>query len=142
VDTIKMKEVHRKLIEAMNTHDANRVDMIFADNYIVHEGFDDDLTERSYSVSKEMIRGAIGNPLRGIPDKKIELQFQIAENDLVMSYCVSNATHTEIWGGRKPSGKPVRYVNTFISKLNEDYKIIEHWVYFDAFGAFMQSGVI
>ena len=77
MDTIKMKEVHRKLIEAMNTHDANKVDMIFADNYIVHEGFDDDLTERSYSVSKEMIRGAIGNPLRGIPDKKSNCSFRL-----------------------------------------------------------------
>ena len=142
MDTNKMKQIHQLLIDAMNSHNADVVDQIFADNYVVHEGFDENLNEYTYSVSKEMIRGVIGRPLRGIPDKKIEIQFQMAENNMVMSYCFSSATHTETWGGRKPSGKPVKYINTFVSRLNEDYKIVEHWVYFDAYGAFMQSGVI
>lgn len=142
LDINKMKKIHTRLVEAMNNRDASIVDDLFAEEYTVHEGYDDDLTEICYTVNREMICKSLGNPIKGIPDKKITISFQLADNNIVMTYCTANATHSGTWAGIKASGKKVRYTNIFISKLNSDYKIIEHWVYFDAFGAFRQIGIL
>jgi len=142
LDVDKMKKVHLCLIDAMNSRDISMVDDLFTEEYIVHEGFDADLKELCYTVNREMLCKSLGNPIRGIPDKKVTVDFQIAENNMIMTYCTANATHSGTWAGVKASGRKVKYTNVFVSKLNSDYKIIEHWIYFDAFGAFRQIGAL
>jgi len=138
----RMKEIHRMLIDALNTRSCKEIDKIFHDNYTVHEGFNnEDGTERTYTVSLDMLRQSICMPVKGLPDKHLSIQMQVAEGDIVFTYCVATATHTDEWLGYRATNKKLTYENLFISRFEND-KIIEHWVVLDAFGMLRQIGVL
>jgi len=137
-----MKEIHRRLIDALNEHSCAHIDEIFHDNYLVHEGYNNaDGTERSYRVSLDMLKKSLGKPIKGLPDKHLTIKMQIAESDTVFTYCIATATHAGDWLGYPATNKKLTYENLFISRF-QDGKIIEHWVALDAFGMLRQIGAL
>jgi len=136
----RMKALHRLLIEALNTHSCEGMEEIFRDPYTVHEGCNNpDGTERTYTVSHEMLKQSITRPIPGLPDKRQTIKMQIAEGDMVFTYCVATATHSGKWLGIPATGKKLTYENLYISRF-QDEKIAEHWVILDAFGMLRQIG--
>jgi predicted ester cyclase len=138
----RMKEAHRLLIDALNNHSSEGVEQIFHDNYTVHEGYTNaDSTERCYTVSLDMLGQSIRRGIPGLPDKHQTIKLQIAEGDMVFTYCVAAATHTGKWLGIPATNKKLTYENLYISRFEND-KIAEHWVVLDAFGMLRQMGAL
>lgn len=138
----KRKEIHRMLIDSLNTHSCENIDKIFHDGYIVHEGYNNaDGTERTYPVSLDMMKQSIITPIKGMPDKYLTIKLQIAEADMIFTYCTATATHTGDWIGYPATNKELVYENVFISRFQGE-KIIEHWVILDAFGMLRQIGIV
>ena len=138
----RMKEIHRLLIDALNSHSAEGIDAFFHDNYTVHEGYNSvDGMERIYTVSLGMLRKSIRKPIPGLPDKHQTVKMQVAENNLVFTYCVASATHSGTWFEIPATHKRLTYENLYISRF-EDGKIAEHWVFLDAFGMLRQLGAL
>jgi len=138
----RMKEIHRQLIEALNNHSSEGIGGFFHDNYTVHEGYNNpDGTERYYTVSLAMLKKSIGKGIPGLPDKHQTVKMQIAEGDLVFTYCVATATHSGPWCGVPATGRQLTYENLYISRF-EGGKIAEHWVILDAFGMLRQIGAL
>ena len=136
----RMKALHRLLIDALNNHSCEGVEEIFHDPYTVHEGWNNpDGTERCYTVSHKMLKESRRKGIPGLPNKRQTIQMQIAEGDLVFTYCVATATHSGTWLGIPASGKKLTYENLYISRFR-DGKIAEHWVILDAFGMLRQIG--
>jgi len=135
-----MKEIHRLLIDALNSHSIEGIDAFFHDNYTVHEGFNnEDGMERIYTVPLDMLVQSVRNGIPGLPNKHQTIKMQIAEGDMVFTYCVATATHSGTWFGIPATGKKLTYENLYISRF-EDGKIAEHWVFLDAFGMLRQIG--
>jgi len=140
--TDRMKEIHRRLIEALNNHSGEGIEEIFHDNYTVHEGYNNpDGSERCYTVTLDMLEKSIRKGIPGLPGKHQTIKMQIAEGDRVFTYCVATATHTGKWFGIPATGKRLTYENLYISRF-EDGKIAEHWVILDAFGMLRQIGAL
>ena len=140
--TDRMKEIHRMLIDALNSHSGEGIEEIFHDNYTVHEGYNnEDGTERCYTVSLGMLKESGRKGIPGLPDKHQTVRMQIAEGDMVFTYCVATATHSGKWLGIPATGKKLTYENLYISRF-EGEKIAEHWVILDAFGMLRQMGVL
>ena len=138
----RMKELHRRLIDALNDHSGEGMDEIFHDNYTVHEGYNNaDGSERRYTVSLDMLRQSICKPIPGLPDKHQAIKMQIAEGNFVFTYCIATATHSGKWLGIPATGKKLTYENLYISRF-EGEKIAEHWVILDAFGMLRQMGAL
>ena len=136
----RMKEIHRLLIDALNRHSSEGIAALFHDNYTVHEGYNNvDGMERTYTVSLGMLRKSIRKPIPGLPDKQQTVKMQVAENNLVFTYCVATATHSDTWFEVPATGKKLTYENLYISRF-EGEKIVEHWVFLDAFGMLRQIG--
>ena len=138
----RMKEIHRLLIDALNRHSSEGIAAFFHDNYTVHEGYNNvDGMERTYTVSLAMLRKSIRKGIPGLPDKHQTIKMQVAENNLVFTYCIATATHSGTWFGIPATGKTLTYENLYISRF-EDGKIAEHWVFLDAFGMLRQIGAL
>ena len=88
-----------------------------------------------------MLKESIRKPIPGLPDKHQTVRMQIAEGDMVFTYCVATATHSGKWFGIPATGKKLTYENLYISRFEGD-KIAEHWVILDAFGMLRQMGVL
>ena len=134
----QMKEIHRQLIDTLNRQaDASP---FFHDNYTVHEGYNNpDGSERCYTVSLRMLKERRGIP--GLPDKRQSIKMQLAEGDMVFTYCVATATHSGTWCGIPATGKTLTYENLYVSRF-EGGKIAEHWIFLDAFGMLRQMGAL
>jgi len=135
-----MKEIHRQLIDALNRHSGEGIEEFFHDNYTVHEGYTNgDGSERTYTVSLDMLKKSIRKAIPGLPDKHQTVKMQIAEGDKVFTYCIAAATHSGAWFGVPATNKRLTYENLYISRF-EGGKIAEHWVFLDAFGMLRQMG--
>jgi len=138
----RMKEVHRMLIEALNAHSGEGIEDLFHDPYTVHEGhINPDGAERCYAVTHDMLKASVARPIPGLPDKHQSIVMQIAEGDLVFTYCAATATHAGPWLGHPATNKRLTYENLYISRFL-DGKIVEHWVFLDAFGMLRQIGAL
>ncbi|MCL2300807.1 MAG: ester cyclase [Firmicutes bacterium] len=140
--TDRMKEIHRLLIDALNSHADEGIAAFFHDNYTVHEGFNNgDGKERIYKVTLDMLGQSIRRGIPGLPDKHQTVKMQLAEGDMAFTYCIAEATHSGPWFGIPPTGKRLTYENLYISRF-EGEKIAEHWVFLDAFGMLRQIGAL
>jgi predicted ester cyclase len=135
------KVIHRKLIEEMeNKKNVDMIYEIFQNGYIVHEGYiGKEGAERVYPVTLEMLKQSVIKGIGGFPDRRLRINFQVAENDRVVTYWTGNGTHSGTWLGIGATGKEVRWDGIYISRISNG-RIVEHWVYFDAFSVLMQIG--
>ena len=75
------------------------------------------------------------------PDIKFEIEFQIAEGDLVMTRWTARGTHNGALGPIPPTGKNVSVTGTNLKRI-VDGKAVEEWANFDALGLMRQIGVV
>jgi len=79
--------------------------------------------------------------VKGLPDIKIELQQQVVDGNRVASHWVFTATHAGELYGIPPTGKPVRFQNINIMKI-EDGKIVQYNSEVGWLALFMQIGFL
>jgi hypothetical protein len=73
----------------------------------------------------ESLRKVFPAFIKAFPDIKIELQQQVVEGNRVSSHWIFQATHLGDLYGIPPTGKPVRFQNINIIKV-EDGKIVQY----------------
>lgn len=132
--------VHRFTEELWNGRDLSVADDIIDPSCVTHQ-------LRSSSRSLEFVRGPetlkahVGEFLAAFPDLRLEVEQQIAEDDLVVSWCVFRATHNGNWLGIPPTGRSV-VIRSVVTHRIHSGKIVEDWVLSDFYGVFADLGLI
>jgi predicted ester cyclase len=75
------------------------------------------------------------------PDMRLTEEDMIAEGDRVVDRVTVRGTHEGELMGVLPSGNPVEFMETHISRI-ADGKIVERWGQWDAMGIMQQIGAI
>ena len=75
------------------------------------------------------------------PDLRFEIEFQVAEGDMVMNHWMAHATHTGDFMGIPATGKKVSFAGMSVGRI-VDGKIVEEWSLMDTFGLMQQLGAI
>lgn len=130
------KEIARKTFEAIQNKDYALLESITdTAKFKLHfPGFDKPLNfEESKQINSDYDTA--------FPDVKINIEYQVAEGDLVMSRVVFNATNTGDFQGIPASGKKIKASGMTIQRIVEN-KIVEEWDEMDALGMMQQIGAI
>lgn len=112
------------------------------DAAVAYEFLSDDHVNHSLNVrGPEQYKAYLALADVAFPDRKITVNFQIAEGDKVLNYCTFQATHTGELMGIAPTGKQVTYDFMSIGRI-VDGKVLEEWTVKDTFSLMQQLGVI
>ena len=107
---------------------------VYADDIILHESDEDVRGIEGLKQFVSMIRSAI-------PDLRITLEEDIAEEDKVVSRWRAQGTHQGELMGIAPTGNQVIITGITIHRIEEG-KIVEEWENWDALGLMQQIGAI
>ena len=105
----------------------------FAPGYIAHFSDQD--------VSLEESKKDVTEFFKVFSDIKITFELVVAEGDMVAVREMLRGTHTGHFLGIAPTGKQVKYCNTWVAKV-ADGKIAEIWVTLDRLTLMQQIGAI
>lgn len=130
------KKIARQTFEAIQNKDYDLLESITdTAKFKLHfPGFDKPL---NFEESKQLN----SDYDTAFPDVKINVEYQVAEGDLVMSRVVFNATNKGDFQGIPASGKNIRASGMTIQRF-ADNKIVEEWDEMDALGMMQQIGAI
>ena len=131
----QLKTIANLATEMWNTGDLSRFDEVYATNFINHDPSLPDV------MDYESFKAHIAAMHKGMPDHKVVVQDEIAENDKIASRWVTTATHTGPLGGISPTGKKLTYTGLTIYRF-EQGKIVEAWWNYDKLGFLQQLGII
>ena len=136
-----MSEANKRTIrvvreEALRKGKLDKLDGLYAENYVYHgiPMLGGDL--RGPTVFKEMVRGFID----AVSDFQETVEDQIAEGDKVVTRISGSGKHTGDLMGVPPSGNQLRWTAIVISRFVEG-KIAEEWGEFDALSFSQQLNV-
>lgn len=134
-ETDTNKDIVRRMGEAVNARDFDALDDLVAEDVHRHSGATPGITVENLAQFKEFLR----QDLSAAPDARQELNFMLAEDDLVAGHFTYRGTQTGQMGPFPPSGKPVELPFIGILRI-ENGKIAEMWVEWDNLNAAMQLG--
>jgi steroid delta-isomerase-like uncharacterized protein len=78
---------------------------------------------------------------RAFPDLEWQVDFVLAEDDLVAARWTASGTHTGPWADVAPTGTHVVFSGVNIFRFGEDGKVAEIWNHRDDLGLMEQLGV-
>ena len=133
------KQLFRRYFEEIaNTGDFDRVDEIFATDYLHHDPANPD--PRGV-VGPQGVKDHLVSLSAGFPDVRFDIDEMVAEGEEIVVRWTASLTHTGDYFGLPPSGKQARItgMNTW---RTENGKAIEGWVNRDDLGLLQQLGVI
>ena len=110
----------RWLLEVFNEHLLDAVPEIIADDYV--------------NVGTTGVTGVEGGRLvitqcdGWAPDRRINIKYEAAQDDVVLLLCSLEGTHTGEFMGVPPSGKRFFIWFTDVFRFNDDGKMVEAWV--------------
>lgn len=79
--------------------------------------------------------------LRALPDLQLDVDFQVAEGDLVVSRLTMSGTQTGDFPGLPATGRAVKFTVMDAARIVNG-KIVDSWGIADIFGMMQQLGVI
>jgi steroid delta-isomerase-like uncharacterized protein len=121
------KVLARRIVEEMwNTRNLNVVDEVYAPEF-----------DGGHEAAKQFVSAN----LAAFPDLEINIQDQIAENDLVATRYVMRATHQGEFANVPPTGKTFTITGIEIHRFKSG-KLVELWNIPDMLGALQQLGII
>lgn len=129
------KALVRRMTEAINERDFAAVEETLAPDLERHSGATPHLTIENRDQFLEFLR----QDLAAVPDAHQEIDFLLAEDDLVAARVVYSGTQTGPWGPFPPSGKRVELPFIGILRI-EDGRIAEIWVEWNNLWALEQLG--
>lgn len=124
------KQLVERRQEVWNTGDVDRVDELFADDYIGH--FPDDERRGGESV-RQFMKGM----REAFPDAEINYEITVIEENMVAVLARFRGTHRGKFGELEPTGRQVETTNMFFSRI-ENGKFTEEWVLLDTEGMMAQ----
>lgn len=75
------------------------------------------------------------------PDLQLEIDFMVAEGDLVAYRWIARGTHLGRYHEIEPTGRPVTVSNISVSRVR-DGRVCEDWIEFDEAGLLRQLGAL
>ena len=132
------QEKNKKLVETLckavfQKHDFNKLDDIMRDDYIQHN----EDTPQGKAGFKQFFE----QMFQAMPDFSYTIKRIVAEDDIVMMYSTTTATHSGEWLGNPATGNKLNFDVVDIFRI-ENGKIAEHWDVADTLKLFTQVGKI
>ena len=139
MDILEMKRIKNLLFQATNEKNASLISDHLADEVIWHECGEDG-NDTVFTGSKEkFINGNILGD--GAFKKKKNIIFQVAENDMVVTYFAIEGFHVNDFMNVPATGKKVRFYATYTAKFKNEL-ISEIWAICDGHLALKQIEAI
>lgn len=129
------KELIRRWLGAIHTHDPDVADTFLAPDYVGHFGGPEPVRGR------EGWKNLVGEFITGFPDGQGTLEDIVAEGDRVMVRETWRGTHLGMFANTPPTGRKVAFQGIAISRIAGG-QIVEEWVELDEFGLLQQIGAI
>ena len=126
--------VHRIFDEIINQRRLDRVDELFADDYVDHGPTGD-------MQGREALRQMMGAYLDSFADLRCEVSNVIAEGDLVAWVVTTTGTHTGDGLGFPATQKRISTVSANMGRTR-DGKAVEHWAEQGMLAMLQQLGVV
>ena len=134
------KAIVRRIIdEAWNEQDLDVIDELYSEDYTGHwylpGGEDSD---------RESLKAFMSDVFEGFPDYEMDIEFLIAEDDLVTMGFTGEGSHEGEFMGIPPSGSEPAGTPTpgHITYRIEDGQVVEGWSTWDALGLLQGLGVL
>lgn len=83
----------------------------------------------------------MGAYFQAFPDLRLNVEWMVAEGDMVVTHLTVRGTHKGELMGIPPTGKEVTVTLTDANRISGG-KFVEHWANFDQFGLMQQIGAI
>jgi steroid delta-isomerase-like uncharacterized protein len=128
------KAIARQFLRMFELGDASMADAIVAADYYNHDAADP-------RTGIEGVKAAVNMLKNGLADARVNIEFQVAEGDKVVSRYTWSGTHQGELFGMPATGKQVSWAVTATFRI-ADGKIREAWVNFDQWGLMQQFGVV
>ncbi len=130
------KAISRRLIEeGFNKGNLSIVDELLGNNYTAHD------VPPDLPRGRDGLKAFIKMQRDAFPDLHSNVEFQIADGDLVATHWTATGTNTGSGFGMGPTNKPMKITGTVIDRIVGG-KIVETWNNFDQLGLMQQLGVI
>ena len=131
------KALSRRVIEEVfNANNLEVVDELVAEDHVHH---DPAMPEEGHG--REHMKEFATMYRSAFPDVHLQIEDQIAEEDLVATRWVASGTHEGELMGIEPTGNRVRVAGMTIDRI-ADGQIAETWDNYDALGMMQQLGAI
>lgn len=134
-ETERNKEIVRRMTVAINERDFDALDALVAEDVHRHSAATPMITVENLDQFKEFLR----QDLSAVPDAQQEINFMLAEDDLVAAHVTYRGTQTGQMGPLPPSNNTLELPFVGILRI-ENGKIAEIWVEWDNLNALTQLG--
>lgn len=128
------KAIARRFLHMFEQGDPSVADEIVAADYYNHDSPNPEL-------GREGVKAFVIGFKEGLPDAQVDIEYQVAEGDLVVGRYTWRGTHLGELLGIPATGKRVSYTATTTMRI-ADGKIHEIWLNWDQWGLMQQMGVI
>jgi steroid delta-isomerase-like uncharacterized protein len=128
------KAIIRRLIEqGIGAGDEAVIDELVAPTFVSNE-------ESMGGAGQEGFKQVVRMYRTAFPDARLDIQFYVAEGDLVVTWGVLTGTHNGPLEGIPATGKSVRVKDVDLWRL-ENGRLVETWSHLDQAGLLQQLGV-
>lgn len=134
-ETDHNKGIVKRMVELINDRDFTALRDLLAPDLKRHSG----ATPWVTIENREQFIDFLHQDLAGVPDAHMEVDFLLAEDDLVAMRIIYSGTQTGPWGPFPPSGRHVEMPFIGIQRI-EDGRIAEIWVEWDNLNVMQQLG--
>ena len=128
------KALARKFLRMLELGEPNMADEIVAADYTNHDAPEP-------SIGLEGVKAFVPGFKKAFPDVQLEIAFQIAEGDKVLTRYTWSGTHQGEYSGVPATGKWVSWT-AMVTFMIVDRKIREAWMNYDQLGLMQQLGVV
>ncbi len=130
------KAVARRFFEIFSEGNVDALDEILASDAVTHDPYDPHADEGLEGAKK-----TISMYREAYPDISFEVEFQVAEGDMVATRWTGTGTHEGSLMGMEPTGNKTTTTGIGIDRI-EDGKIVETWNSWDTLGLMQAIGAI
>jgi steroid delta-isomerase-like uncharacterized protein len=128
------KSIARKFLRMFELGEPSIADEIVATDYYNHDAPEP-------SIGLEGVKAFVNAFKNAVPDAQVNIAYQLAEGDKVVSRYTWSGTHQGEYFGVPATGKQVSYTATATFRI-ADGKIRETWLNYDQWGLMQQLGAV
>jgi len=136
--TEELKEYERRFIdEAWNRGEYGVIEETVSEDYVGH-WFDMEEDD----VDRDGLEAFIRAVREGFPDFHMDVEFMLAEDDMIAVGFTVEGTHDGEFMGIPATGKSGTSPGIFVHRFDDDGLVVEAWAVWDALGQMQQLGVV
>ena len=130
-------QVIERFAATLSAHDIEAFAALFADDYVNHQTSAAAPPPPAGKTDKQSTVAFFAARLTGIPDLRVVVEASVVTAEKVAASFVYSGTHSGVYFGMAPTGKPLRFTSCDIFRLSNG-KIAEHWGMGDIAGVMAQ----